>query len=379
MFNIVVPDVFITNRCNFNCEYCFESQKEKRDLNIEKFKKYADQNCYLGFFTFGGEPLMRADILEEIILHTKEKRRGDLRKIITNGSLIKKHADFIKKYKIQCQISADGPQHVHDANRVYYDGSGTYNTIIENIQFCIENDIPWSVHGVANKQSLPHIAEMYEWFFDMTLKAQKGDKKKTIQRMTNNLFQIIFEENYDDHDVDIFLEQIDELCRVFLHKKGLTKEEGKQILHQIFTHHGGVCGAGNGLMAIDTELNVFPCHRLASVPNKERYCLGNLEHHEEFQNFEFFNSFGKMKRHQLLYSANFVNRGYKNEDGKALMNWCPATNYQTSKSVYYTNPKYIIMHKEVNRKIQEVKQKYGIHKSTGQSGNCQNRKGQSNC
>jgi uncharacterized protein len=70
--------------------------------------------------------------------------------LITNGTLIDKHIDTIKKHNYRLQISLDGPKELHDKNRIYRGSDkGSFDDIIKNIQLCKENKISSSVHGVV--------------------------------------------------------------------------------------------------------------------------------------------------------------------------------------------------------------------------------------
>ena len=87
MFNIVIFE--ITNKCNFNCKYCYENGKKNNiDLNILLFENFIKNNrsLFKSCILSGGEPFVNihwndyAGILEKYNLDIN---------IITNGSMIK--------------------------------------------------------------------------------------------------------------------------------------------------------------------------------------------------------------------------------------------------------------------------------------------------
>ena len=113
-------------------------------------------------------------------------------------------------------------------------------------------------------------------------------------------------------------------------------------------------------MGLDTDFNIYPCHRLVSVPEREQYQLGNVFDTKTFKNYEFFNQFfHNSKTHKVMYSSVMNNYGFK--DNIYMFNWCPSTNLQTSGSIYYQNPKYNLMHKELNRLIDMLFDKYMLY------------------
>lgn len=353
-FNIVCPDLFTTAKCNLRCKYCFE-YKDAKSLKFKDFKEYAENNSYLKFFMFGGEPLLELDLIIDIIRHTPKKRRKELRKIITNGTLIPKYIEKIKKHNLEMQISIDGPKFINDENRVYANGKGSFDKIIEGIECCIKNDVRWSLHGVCNKKTLPHFAEQLKWFFDTYRKYKSCDW--AIDRMGKNVVQIIFEEDYTDENVDTLIRQVYEIAK-WIENSNLTKEQKQQLGYNIFEHKGGSCGAGTSLLALDTDLDIYPCHRLATVPEKEEYLLGNVYKPEKFKNFKLYNIFFRAKQRGLYSAVKNIQPNYNKDNTLRWFNWCPATNLQTSGTPFYQSAKYNVMIKEVNSAIKDVIEKY---------------------
>jgi len=361
VFNIICPDLFFTKKCNLRCKYCFETHSNNT-VTYEKLREFVESKSFIGFFPFGGEPLMALDILCELLDNTTGKRNEQIRSIITNGTLIKKNIDIIKKYKMSCQISIDGSKHVNDINRIYINGRGSYDDIMEGIECCISNNIGWSIHGVVNKKTLPYLAEIYQWFYKTYRKGYEVNY--VINTMAHNITEVIFEEDYDDNDIDIYCEQIEKIFEWIRDIEELTNEQKKKLMLNIINHVGGTCGAGITLLAIDDKLDIYPCHRLATVVEREKYKLGNIYDVEHMDNFKVYNSFIRIAKTKKMFSAGKNIRGYKDRENTRLLYWCPSTNLQTSGSVYYQNSKYNIMLVEVNRKIKECLIEYGYSKQS---------------
>jgi uncharacterized protein len=96
-------------------------------------------NRELVFNWFGGEPLLRLDIIRYMMGEINKicERRGTLCRgvMTTNGYLLKRptirelESLGFKKF----QITLDGPQETHDRLRPLADGRGTFNVILQNI------------------------------------------------------------------------------------------------------------------------------------------------------------------------------------------------------------------------------------------------------
>jgi sulfatase maturation enzyme AslB (radical SAM superfamily) len=376
-FSIVAPDILLTEKCNFNCKYCFEKDKQLHDIDKNALVEYISSQSNTSFFMFGGEPLIAIDQLIAGIQAVealpvadkiKSKLRDRVRKVITNGSLIKKNLQKLKKWQIRVQISIDGPAHVHDMNRVDKQGRGTFDRVIHAIELCQKHEIEWSMHGVINRQTLPYLAETTLWFFDTYIKYKGFDEAAAA--LGRNYAQIVFEEDYTDADIDILITQIQNVADRILQDPRFSRKQKLTVLQNFFTRKGGVCGAGNGLWAFSTDFNIYPCHRMASIPNNEQYRLGNAKDIHHFNHFPLMNTYVRQKwKNQVIYSASRDNYGYRRP--QYWFNWCPSTNLQTSGSVYYQNPKYNVMHTELLRFIEFYTAKHRIPlKSQKQLTNC---------
>lgn len=87
---------------------------------------------------FGGEPLLRFDLMRSTVKYGREAATGAGKSIsfhvVTNGTLLNDEiGDFIAVNRIGLEISIDGPAKVHDANRCYPDGSGSFREVYFNL------------------------------------------------------------------------------------------------------------------------------------------------------------------------------------------------------------------------------------------------------
>ena len=95
----------ITNICNLNCKFCPETNRKKEIISIENFEqiiKKIYKHTKLVALHVKGEPLLHNN-LEDIL---KILERYNLKtNITTNGTLIKKNIEIIKKSKAVRQIN----------------------------------------------------------------------------------------------------------------------------------------------------------------------------------------------------------------------------------------------------------------------------------
>lgn len=136
-----------TLNCNFKCSYCFEKRKyDTINQEIESaLIKFVDNKLkflkLLSVSWFGGEPLLRIDIIErlseafnEICIKQNAQYKQGL--LITNGYLL----DSVMALRLKnigingVQITLDGPPSIHNNRRMLISGKGTFKKIFENIK-----------------------------------------------------------------------------------------------------------------------------------------------------------------------------------------------------------------------------------------------------
>jgi len=147
--------VFITTyECNFKCLYCYEAKGES-NLTVkhksEKFNAESMMQVYLSFLKqfssasfninfFGGEPFVEQDaIIEFIQMADKYNEENNIKPLkynaITNGSLLdEKICKLIINRFSGLTISLDGIKNIHDKNRIFENGEGTFNLIQKNLK-----------------------------------------------------------------------------------------------------------------------------------------------------------------------------------------------------------------------------------------------------
>lgn len=165
----------ITNRCNLRCPYCYINKDNKSEMSddiiygtinnlLEEAKKYDIKNVRIKFS--GGEPMLRFDKIKEVVNFYKKNNNGIAIRyaIITNGTIASEEIiDFIKKEKIEMSISMDGDKEYFNKTRIYPDGSGCFDKVMENIHYFKEKGIrPYILVTVSkeNMEGLPDFVRL---------------------------------------------------------------------------------------------------------------------------------------------------------------------------------------------------------------------------
>lgn len=149
----------VTNRCNFNCIYCYGDyyNRRHRDFTTDELLRLIDELYMMGtkWITItGGEPLLRDDV--DIIID-KIKQRKIICSMNSNGSLIPAKINVVKKLDA-ITVSLDGIGQPNDKNR----GEGSFQRIMEGINCLKENRIPFDTVTVLTKNNVNDIDEIID-------------------------------------------------------------------------------------------------------------------------------------------------------------------------------------------------------------------------
>ena len=139
--------IIVTLRCNLMCTYCQASRKsvdaKNYDMDKETARKTVDfifqspSNAISVEFQ-GGEPLLNYPVVKEIIeyankLNKKYKKYLSFT-IVSNLTVINDEMlDFLIENRVGICTSLDGPKEVHDKNRKYSGGKGSYDNVVSGI------------------------------------------------------------------------------------------------------------------------------------------------------------------------------------------------------------------------------------------------------
>jgi len=137
----------ITSGCNMLCDYCYSSPKERQDMTFDTIKKSIHLSTTLnpvntGIVFFGGEPLLRKDLIFDTITLCRQYEReygySYHFKVTTNGLLMDE--DFLKyanEERLQVALSIDGIDKAHDRFRKCTNGKGTFKIIEDKINLLL--------------------------------------------------------------------------------------------------------------------------------------------------------------------------------------------------------------------------------------------------
>lgn len=145
----------LTENCNLRCKYCIFSgnyeemrthtfqrmEKETALKSVQKYmdyimewKEYApDKQPVISFY--GGEPLLRFDLIQEVIAYVQQTGFKTMFSMTTNGTLLTDSIiEFLVTHNVMISVSLDGTKEMHDKNRVFANERGSFDAVYGNIR-----------------------------------------------------------------------------------------------------------------------------------------------------------------------------------------------------------------------------------------------------
>lgn len=181
----MVPTVkVVSSRCNLRCRYCYyhcrdQTKEELMDnetlVNLtRKTVSYVTQKPII-FVWHGGEPLLAGREFYEDILRAQDQYGGGKEienHVQTNLTLMDDDlAEFFFRHGFKVGTSIDGPQPVHDANRIFPNGSGSFSQVMRGLTSLKNAGFTPSTISLITKASLGQEEEVFHFMKDLGLRS----------------------------------------------------------------------------------------------------------------------------------------------------------------------------------------------------------------
>lgn len=257
--------VYVTEECNLRCNYCFVN-KQPRHMTWETAKNVVDyclqpevsgENEALFLNFFGGEPLLRTDLLLRLLPYLRQRPGGDrvTLGVTTNGTLAGEGVQrFLQEGEVHLLISLDGDEASHQF-RPKVSGGGSWSHLRRNLRRLISWGASASIRMTYHPQSLNLLEKV---------QAALGLGAGWI------LLSPVVEADWSGHHQEL-REQSQQLADWFV----AEFEAGRTApLHHYWSclldyhlRYGSeqrpakACSLGTSLIGFDTAGNILPCHR----------------------------------------------------------------------------------------------------------------------
>lgn len=259
MFNI-----WVTNRCNLRCDYCYEKAMTTSNQDIQysaedliafidryNIREDVDVNFH------GGEPLVRADLVQVFTKAISNAFENCVFSITTNGTIISDDiVQLFYQYFCEISISIDGPKEIHDRHRKDANGRGSFDRVMHTIDILNENGLDnLRFRMTFTPENVRQLSDSVITLYDLGIKGVVP-------------IPDCFSADWTPDLIDVYVEQVKRLKRFQRERKDdeiVIPGSGKKIK--------GFCRGGFGSYNIDCDGRVYPC--TYTVGNR-KYCIGDL-------------------------------------------------------------------------------------------------------
>jgi uncharacterized protein len=353
--------------CNIDCKYCYLPDRKITSLmsdavleeSIKKILRSSLLSNEITFLWHSGEPLAVGIPFYQKALNLINKHNINNKKIInaiqTNGMLIDQEwCDFFVKNNFQVGLSLDGPEFLHDENRVTRNGKGTFHKVMKGTALLKKNNIKLAAICVLSRKTLDYPKELFDFFFEnefsrlsLVLEEIIGENKESslnenmsyvsneIKQKYSEFMKVLFKLWVPAKD-KIHIREFAELCNLVVKNKEdpIFEPKPQEVMpFKIIT------------LQKNGDISTF-CPELAggTKDNKAVFNIGNILDISELEDVT--------KNEKFLKMENSIARGIDNcRNGCDYFKLCggrsPAIKMYENNSFESTSTKHCLLHRQV--------------------------------
>lgn len=280
----------VTEDCNLRCKYCYITHKSTDNkMSFETARKFIDYilsgkvHCgpavILDFI--GGEPFLEIELIDRICDYFKVQAYvmkhpwfWNYRfSFSTNG--INFGEEKVQRYleknrgKVSVGLTIDGNKEKHDLQRVFPDGSGSYDYVLSNIPLYLKEFAP-STKVTFSSEDLKYLKDSIINLWDMGI--------------TDVAANVVFENVWKEGDDSILEEQLKQLGDYILDNNlygqynctFFSESIGGYLKPQLLDRP--TCGAGK-MVALGPDGKIYPCIRYKSysLNKRKEWIIGDVD------------------------------------------------------------------------------------------------------
>ncbi|MBW2700094.1 MAG: radical SAM protein [Deltaproteobacteria bacterium] len=272
----------LTSDCNLRCRYCYAPAKTAKNMSVATAKKAIDMALELGERSacvsyFGGEPLLHFDRIRELTAYALAQAKSldkDMHfRMSTNGILFDQTSlAFCREHNILYAISLDGDKLAHDAQRIFADGTGSYDALDAKLDMILE----YNPHAVFTSVITPPTASRL--LSSVESMWSRGIRYFVMQPdYTHPDWGIEDLQRLEDSYLDLAGFYLEKIRAGQAFHFSLFDDKIKSHAHSPFAP-GKVCDFGAKKVSVAPDGHIFPCVQFVSDrPDAKDFCIGHVE------------------------------------------------------------------------------------------------------
>ena len=282
----------VTTACNMRCVYCQannghdcphtymteEIAERAVDLALQ-----SPEVC-LSFEFQGGEPLLNFPVIRHIVEYA-EPRKGRHKieySLVSNLTLLTDEIlDFLEQYHIGISTSLDGPDFVHNRNRMFADGKETFASVVKSIERVRSRKLSIGAIETTTKASLPYPEQIVRTYADLGFDGVFIRPLTPLGKAAMHWDEIGYTA---EEFIAFYRKALDEILRINTSGKFFKEAHASILMDRIqgrnmnYMELRSPCGAAMGQMAYYADGNVFTCDegRMLYEMGQNEFLLGNV-------------------------------------------------------------------------------------------------------
>jgi uncharacterized protein len=279
----------VAQKCNLGCTYCYAREGDfgatPKNMPLDTALAAVDlllaetapaERINLAFL--GGEPLVNRDVLRRAAAYARERAeaRGQAIgfSITTNGTLLTPDdGDFFEAFGFAVTVSLDGPRAVHDRQRPFKGGRGSFDTIIRRLEPLLARQSAMQItarvtvtpSNLELRETLDELLSLgfYTVGFSPMLASPSGSGEMDAESLNAMLQGMIA----CGHEFE----------RRVMRGESYAFANLMTALREIHrgTHRPYPCGAGAGYLGVSADGDLAACHRFVG---DSAGSMGSLAH-----------------------------------------------------------------------------------------------------
>lgn len=306
--------IVVTLRCNHRCIYCQASSRglaeKDKDLDLKTAKKIVDiifqsQSPFLAIEFQGGEPLVNWPVVKFIIKYARQKNKKEKRnlelRLVSNFSLMdEEKMNYLFKNGVVFCTSLDGPEELHNKNRIWL-GGNSYQVTVKWLERLLKEYKKYYIYQpgalvTITRFSFPYWKEIIDRYLKLGLDSIFL-RPLTPLGMAKKIWDKI---GYRPTDfLEFYKKCLDYILNLNLKKKlrfreiTATNMAGKILTRQEpnYFELRSPCGAGIGQILYNYNGDIYTCDE-GRMLSEKIFCIGNIRK----------NSYNEVISHQTVKS-----------------------------------------------------------------------------
>lgn len=169
--------LFLNDVCNLRCRYCrymnqmpFDKKIVEMDYTVGKrlldvFVEQSNIRKRRTVVFFGTEVFISFELMKKLIEYIKNISPCSEVVLFTNGTLVdEQKAYFLADMDVKCIVSIDGPKEIHDGERVYGNGKGSFLKVSAGYRTLRESGLTVGISLTVGEHNVDQLDPIIDYF-----------------------------------------------------------------------------------------------------------------------------------------------------------------------------------------------------------------------